>query len=279
MTTVAASEEYEGKKQEWSAILEGELSKARQIQQQFSGLKYRELEQAVMATFLHSQPVGHRAQTRDIFVLAGHTRPDKIELEKALKRWTEVSWFLDEALIADSGSAEPRTLPKNWRLGSRPNLRQMHSAACENILPEFIESRLLDEIQRVKNLTSGAAAVVGKVHNLPERPKDIEDDGEFHYAVLGPKAASESGKPSAEARRFLDEKTGPDSPRVYRNALVLAVPSRDGLEVARNAIREYLGWEEVSSKRFSGRCAVGTAHGRCSLPATTRMHFADTNSS
>lgn len=249
LTTVAAAEEYEGKKQEWSAILEGELSKARQIQQQSSGLKYRELEQAVMATFLHSQPVGQRAQTRDILVLAGHSRPDKIELEKALKRWTEVSWFLDEALMTDSGpSGELQALPKNWRLGSRPNLRQMHSAACENIVPEFVESRLLDEIQRVKNLTSGAAAVVGKVHNLPERPRDIEDDGEFHYAVLGPKAASESGKPSAEARRFSMKRPDPDSPRVYRNAVVLAVPSRDGLDVGRSAIREYLGWEEVTGQ-------------------------------
>jgi hypothetical protein len=32
---------------------------------------------------------------------------------------------------------------------------------------------------------------------------------------------------------------------VYRNAVALAVPSRDGLEVAQNHIREYLGWEDV----------------------------------
>ena len=36
-----------------------------------------------------------------------------------------------------------------------------------------------------------------------------------------------------------------DKPRVYRNALVLAVPSEDGLEVARNRIKDHLGWEEV----------------------------------
>ena len=224
LTGVATSEEYEGKKQEWSAILQGELNKAKQIQQMYLGLRHREVEQAVLATFLHSQPIGQKAVLREIYSLVGHTRPDKIELEKALRRWTEVSWFLDEGAIADAELAGDgkKGLPKTWRLGSRPNLRQMHSAACDNVIPEVIEAKLLDEIQKVKSLTAGAAAVVGKVHNLPEKPKDIEDDGDFHYGVLGPKGASDSGKPSAEARRFIDEKTGADSLRVYRNAVVLA---------------------------------------------------------
>lgn len=248
LTGVATSEDYEGKKHEWTAILQGELNKARQIQQTFPGLRHREAEQAVFATFLHSQPIGQKALLREVHTLLGHSRPDKIELEKALKRWTEVSWFLDEAAITDTdvtGNGK-KGLPKTWRLGSRPNLRQMHSAACASIHDDVIEVKLLDEIQRVKSLTAGAAAAVGKVHNLPEKPKDIEDDGDFHYAVLGPKAASDSGKPSAEARRFIDEKTGADSQRVYRNAVVLAAPSREGLEVVRNAIKEYLAWEEVT---------------------------------
>lgn len=37
-------------------------------------------------------------------------------------------------------------------------------------------------------------------------------------------------------------------PRVYRNAVVLVVPSRDGLDAARGSIRAYLGWEEVRSQ-------------------------------
>ncbi len=80
---------------------------------------------------------------------------------------------------------------------------------------------------------------------MPERPRDIADDGDFHYGILGPKAASESGKPTAEARRFIDETTAADRPRVYRNAVVLAVPSRDGLDAARTRIKEFLGWVEV----------------------------------
>ena len=49
-----------------------------------------------------------------------------------------------------------------------------------------------------KRWVSGASASGVRVHTLPTKPKDIEDDGLFHYAVLLPSAASESGKPSAE---------------------------------------------------------------------------------
>jgi hypothetical protein len=250
LTTTAATEEYEGRKQEWTAILEGELQKARDVEAESRALKFRELEQAVFATFLHSQPIGQKALTRDLMVLVGATRPDKIELEKALTRWSEVSWFLDEAGISDVDRAGggARQLPKSWRLGSRPNLRQMHFDACQRVSAEVIDAKLLDDISKLKSLTTGAATAGAVVHNLPKRPNDIEDDGEFHFAVLGPRAASDSGKPSAEAKRYIDETTGPDKPRNYRNAVVLAVPSRDGIDAARNRIRDYLGWEEVRSQ-------------------------------
>lgn len=250
LTNVAETEEYEGKKQEWTGILEGELAKAREIQAELPALKFREVEQAVFATFLHSQPIGKDARTRELMVLLGQTHPDKIELEKALRRWTEVSWFLDESTMqdVDAGQAGARQLPKSWRLGFRPNLRQMHHDACTRISREVVEEQLLANIRSCKSLVTGAAAAGARVHTLPERPRDIEDDGEFHYAILGPKAVSSAGKPGPEAKRFLDEKTGPDSPRVYRNAVVLAVPSIDGLEATRNAIRDYLGWLEVEEQ-------------------------------
>ena len=250
LTNIAATEEYEGKKQEWSGILEGELAKARDVQRETTGIKFREIEQAVCATFLHSQPIGQKALTRELLLLLGATRPDKIDLEKALRRWTEVSWFLDEGAISDVeiDADGQRQFPKSWRLGSRPNLRQMHHDACLRVSPELIHERLLEEIGKLRSLTTGASAAGARVHNLPERPRDIDDDGEFHFAVLGPRAASDFSRSSAEAKRFLEETTAADRPRVYRNAVVLAVPSRDGLEVAQNRIREYLGWEDVRTQ-------------------------------
>jgi hypothetical protein len=245
LANVAATEEYEGKQQQWTQILEGELAKARDLQYETPGLHFRELEQAVFATFFHSQPIGQKASLRDLLLVLGPTRPDRIELEKQLGRWADVSWFLDDAERAAEAGDGPRPLPRVWRLGSRPNLTQMHHDACTRVSPDFIEAKLLAEVHKHKGLVAGARDAGAKVHVLPERPKDIEDDGEFHFAVLGPKAASASGSPSAEARRFLDETTAADRPRVFRNAVVLVVPSREGLEVARARIRDYLGWEEV----------------------------------
>ena len=244
----ATREVTEGAGNVWSAVLEGELAKARAIQDEQPALKSREMEQAVCAAFLNSQPIGQKAHTPELMTLVGATRPDRIELEKGLRRWTDLSWFLDEAEFAGAAPADggASALPKAWRLGNRPNLKQMHHDACANrVTAELVEQKLLAEVQRTKSLTQGAAAAGARAHTLPERPRDIEDDGDFHFAVLGPKAVSDSGKPSAEARRFIDETTGPDRPRTRRNAVVLVAPSRDGLDAARARIREYLGWEEV----------------------------------
>lgn len=241
MVAVADTEEWEGKKQAWTGILDNEFSQAKRIQAESIGLKFREVEQAVVATFLHSQPIGHNARTRDLAVLLGSTRPDKIELEKGLTRWAQTSYWLDDLYTA---VAEGR-LPGTWRLGNRPNLTQMHAVAAKNVPDDTVRARLLDDISKVKAITVNASAAGVRVHTIPTRPKDVEDDAAFHYAVLGLNAASESGKPSAEAKRFLDETTGRDKPRVYRNSLLLLVPSRDGLELAMARVRDYLAWEVV----------------------------------
>jgi hypothetical protein len=242
LAEVARKETYEGAQSNWPFILDTELAKARQIEQDFAALKGREIQQAVIASFVHSQPIGKTADLNELFVLVGATNPDRITLEKALRRWVDVSWFLDESNFP----SDDKALPKTWRLGSRPNLQQMHDVACtDRVKVETVESLLNTLIGKAKDLRAGASAAGAKVHNLPVKPSDIEDDGEFHFAVLGPKCASMSGNPSAEAKRYLEETTGADRPRVNKNAVVLAVPSRDGLDAARATVRSYLGWEEV----------------------------------
>jgi hypothetical protein len=244
MVSVADTEEWEGKKQAWTGILDNEFSQARQIQTDSAGLKSREVEQAVVATFLHSQPIGQNAKTRDLVVLLGSARPDKIELEKGLARWAQTSYWLDDLY---TGVFDGQ-LPLTWRLGNRPNLTQMHAVAAKSITDDIVRARLLDEIGKTKALTANASAAGVSVHTLPARPNDVKDDGTFRYAVLGPSAASESGKPSPEARRFLDDTTGPDKPRVYRNSVLLLVPSKDGLELALARVRDYLAWEVVNDE-------------------------------
>ncbi len=243
LAAVASREEYEGRRHEWSAILEGELAKAREIQREFPHLSHRELEQAVMAVFLHSQPIGHKAQTREVLALVGATRPDRIELEKGLAGWIDLSWFLDEAACVESG--EGGRLPATWRLGTRPNLRQMHHDSRRQLEEELVWLRLTETIEKTRRLVDGAQAAGARAHMLPLNPSQVKDDGEFHYVVLGRTAACEPGRPSPEARRYLEETTSPDRPRGFRNAVVCAVPSREGLEAAAARARDLLGWETV----------------------------------
>jgi len=122
----------------------------------------------------------------------------------------------------------------------------MHDEACsQRVASVAVEQRLEEEARRARRLSEGARGAGAQVHTLPESPRDLADNGEFRYAVLGPEAASESGRPSASAARYLAETTGSDKPRVHRNMVVLAVPSRDGIAAARDAVRSLLGWEDV----------------------------------
>jgi len=242
LADTAQVEQYEGRQQNWAAILEAEVAHARKAQDGLGSLAGGEIEQAVIATFLHSQPIGQRAVTRDLRLLAGAGAPDRIEFEKGLERWANASWYLDDTFIDDREGG----LPKLWRLGSKPNLKQMHHDARSYVGPTVLEEVLEIGIRKASKLTEGARAMGAKVHMLPTHPSEIADDGEFHYAVLGPQAACESGKPSREVKRFINETTGSDKPRALnRNSVVLAVPSREGMQIAREKVRDYLGWEKV----------------------------------
>lgn len=249
---VASTDDVQGKKTEWVPLIEAELDKARDVQRECATLEpAREAEQAVVAVFLYSQPAGQKAHTPELLRLVGGSGPDRIELEKGLLRWRETSWFLDDADIGDdaAGYGAERGLPKSWRLGNAPNLKQMHDQACKDrVTADMVEARLEDVIRKTKPLTSGAVAAGAGVHVLPKSPREVADDGSFRYVILGPDAASESGKPSRIAKQFLDETTGPNRPRVNRNAVVIAVPSREGLDAARTRVRALLGWEDVESQ-------------------------------
>ena len=246
LVEIADAQSSEGQKVAWGGILNRELAFARNIQRDFPGLANREVEQAVLTTFFHSQPVGQKAHLRELKLAVAPTNPDRIELEKALLRWAQDSYWLDDKFTATEGA----TLPEDWRLGNKPNLTQIHREKKAQIENDkgLIAVRLDKAIRDVKKLTEGASGLGVRVHQLPEKPADIEDDGKFHFAVLGTDAASESGKPSAVAKKFIDETTSAAKPRVYRNAVILSVPSKDGVEMVRGRIADLLAWEQVESE-------------------------------
>lgn len=246
---VARLDGVEGQSMDWVAILQGELRFAREAQDQLPALANREVEQAVIGTFLHSQPQGpNHARITDLYALTGVARPDRIALEKGIQAWGERSWFLDEVHLesADKRPDGSRGLPKTWRLGFQPNLKQMHDEARVNRVPKSaVDDMLLEEIKAARWLDSGATAMGAKVHKLPTGPDQVPSDGEFRYVILGPNALSESGKPSALAVRFCEEVTGPQNPRAAKNAIVIAAPDRSGLTIAQDKVRDHLAWVEV----------------------------------
>jgi hypothetical protein len=246
LANIANAQATDGQAISWEGILDRELGFAFDIQRDLSAIEHREIEQAVVTTFLHSQPIGHKASLRELRVTIAPTNPDRIEIEKGLSRWAQDSYWLNDKFTATEGSP----LPENWQLGNKPNLTQIHREKKRQVESDkgLIAVRLNKAIGDVKKLTEGASALGVRTHTLPDKPADIEDDGKFHFAVLGPEAASESGKPSAAAKRFIDETTSAAKPRVYRNAVILAVPSKDGLDMVRNRVADLLAWEQVAQE-------------------------------
>ncbi|UPJ59725.1 DUF499 domain-containing protein [Bradyrhizobium sp. 192] len=252
---VARVDQVDGPPQDWVAILQGELRFAREAQEQLPALTGREVEQAVAGTFLHSQPQGaNHASITDLYSLLGASKPDKIALEKGLQSWATRSWFLDEMHLdsAEKRADGSRGVPKTWRLGFQPNLKQMHDDARVNrVGKSAVDEMLLDEIKIAKWLDAGASTLGARVHKLPTGPDQVPNDGEFRYVILGPNAQSESGKPSASAVRFCEEVTGPHNPRSAKNAIVIAAPDRAGMAQAQERVKDYLAWLEVKAQLSS----------------------------
>ncbi|MDR0827625.1 MAG: DUF499 domain-containing protein [Desulfovibrio sp.] len=251
LVAIADHADAEGVKAVWGAIVEKELEITRDIQKDLT-LGFRELEQAAIGAFLHSQPLGQEVKTRDLFALIAPTHPDKIVLETGLAQWAEHSFWLDDQNTADNGA-----LPAAWRLGKRPNLTQMHAKAKLEIGDDVVRGRLINEISKAKSLAMGARESGLDLHIMPDSPRDVADDGKFHYAILGPECASEPRKIADEAVRYLQEGASQNRPRVYRNALILLAPSIDGLEVANARLRDAIAWEQVLfTLRQQGQDAV-----------------------
>src|SRR5262249_53338625 len=149
---------------------------------------------------LHSQPPGKKAMLPDLQAMVGTGKPDAITLHKGLADWAGKSWYLDEADLASGGTKTDGTkeLPRTRRHGDEPDLKQMHDQARQYQVPATADEVRVLELVRADAKLKASAGPGTKFHMLPAGPADVTDDGEFHFAVLGPAAASESGQPSVE---------------------------------------------------------------------------------
>jgi len=218
-------------REKWGAILTGELEKAREIQWGLPTLRQREIEQAVIATFLHSHPPGQRAAPSELLALLAHPEVDGAALEEGLRKWHGLSWFLGED-------------PQVWRLSTHPNLNHIHVRAMEHLPEQEIDAELRRRIRGVPALRDADPGVVS--HMLPDGPSDVSDSLQLHYVVLGPECAVEPGKPlPVEVEAYFNEVTGPQNPRILRNNVVALAPEASRLAGLREQVRRWMGWDRV----------------------------------
>lgn len=178
----------------------------------------------MIATFLHSQPLGQKADATDLYVLLAHPDIDKMSVEEGLNEWRKVSWFLkeDESI---------------WCLGTTPNLTNMHVRAMERLNEDQITDNL---VKRIKDARLGQNADGVVVHTLPNSPADIPDNPDLHFVIVGPEYAAVPGRsvPSS-LEAFFD--------RTYRNNVITLAPENSRLAGLRYRIRKILGWQGIES--------------------------------
>ena len=208
----------------WTPILTGELERARTIQKNLPLLKSREVEAAVLSTFLHSQPIGQKAELADLYLLLAHADIDPMSVEKGLSEWREASWFLKEN-------------ESSWALGTTPNLTNMHFRAMARVTEEQINE---DLVKRIRNAALGRNADKVAVHTLPNSPADISDNPELHFVIAGPEYAAVPGESvSPELKAFFQ--------RTYRNNVLILGPENARLIGLHQRIRRILGWQSIES--------------------------------
>ena len=208
----------------WSPILRGELERARIVQKQLPLLKSREIEAAVLATFLHSQPFGKKAELADLHLLLAHADIDAVSVEKGLAEWRDASWFLKEN-------------QSSWALGTTPNLTNMHVRAMQRITEDQITENL---VKRIRSAALGRNTDKVDVHTLPTSPKDISDTPELRFVIADPKDTAVPGENvSAPLSAFFN--------RTYRNSVIVLAAENALLAGLRQRIRKILGWESIQS--------------------------------
>ena len=208
----------------WTPILRGELDRARTVQKQLPLLKSREIEAAVLATFLHSQPIGQKAELADLHLLLAHADIDTVSVEKGLAEWRDASWFLKEN-------------QSSWALGTTPNLTNMHVRAMARITEDQITENL---VKRIRSAALGRNTDKVDVHTLPTSPEDLSDTPELRFVIADPKHTAVPGEnvPASLAAFFN---------RTYRNSVIVLAAENALLAGLRQRIRKILGWESIQN--------------------------------
>ncbi len=231
---------FTGERLDWMSVLTGELSRAVELQAGLPTLRRREVEQAVLATFLHSQPAGHAATPQELWALLCHAELDPAAMEEGLRLWRRQSgWLADDTGV--------------WRLATAPNLTAMHQQAMERVPPSEVDADLRDRVGKAPTLVEVDTGV--QSHVLPAGPEDVQDTPLLHLLVLGPECAT---TPGAEAPRTVARfwaEVSPGNGRTYKNALVALAPEPGRLAAVRELVLRVSGWRRLQESEEFRRVA------------------------
>ena len=210
---------------QWTPILSGELDRARGIQEERPLLRrHREVEQAVIATFLHSQPAGQKAEESDLYGLLAHAEIDRLSVEDGLVKWRENSWFLREN-------------DRSWSLGTASNLTKMHFEATRSVSAEDVIEELL---RRIKAAQLGQTEADVTSHNLPDSPNDIADNTDLHFVIVAPDLTATAGEEVSGSLKAYFART-------YKNHVIILAPDHARLAGVRHSIRNVLAWQAIEN--------------------------------
>lgn len=232
----------------WSNNLAVDLPRAKLAQaQEAATLTSREIEAACITAFLFSQPAGEQAEISDIRWLVGAACEFPTVLNTGLTAYAGVSWYIEECDVADAAG-----VPRYWRMGPKPNLRQVQEQYKKETL-----KRAKDEFDElVRNLKGNfyepfADAEVS-IYKLPKTPGNVEDAGDFAFIVLGADHAHPPGTTlSSETAAFIEQGKSASTQRRFKNIVLVLIPSQSGYAEAEQKIADHLAWIEVQkSKHF-----------------------------
>ena len=170
------------------------------------------------------------ATTADIHL--GTLRPDEEpELaNEALHEVLKAAWHLH----SDGG---------RWRFRVEPNANKIVATEMANVS----ESEVTEEVEtKIRKLfaTSGSLRAV----HFPAAPGDLDDEARLQLAVMNHSDASSGspgGAPPSLVRRIADCCGAGETLRTFRNGLVFAVASTEGIEAAREKVRFELAAKRV----------------------------------
>lgn len=230
----------------WPNSLRTDLPRAKQAQaQEAATLTAREVEAACVTAFLFSQPAGEQAEVSDIRWLVGAACEFPTVLNTGLIAYARVSWYLEECEVADAAG-----VPRYWRMGPKPNLRQVQEQYKKETLKRAKEE--FDEMARnlKGNFYEPFADAGVNIYKLPKTPGNVEDTGEFAFVVLGADHAHAPGASLAtETAAFIEQGKSAGTQRRFKNIVLVLTPSQAGYAEAEQKIADHLAWIEVQKSK------------------------------